>query len=426
VKEAEVCRLAAAALTAIVCGCEEQPTRATAIVVDSAGVQVVTNPPGRIEAVEDWSLSSEPIVEIGGGANPVTPLYQVTAVHPLPDGSVVVGTDSPPRALVLRADGTIQSSLGREGEGPGEFSSVGSVVSLGDDSLAVWDPNRRRMSVFTIGGEYAREVDLGDVAPQSPEAAGSTRVPAGFTHLLPLPSGSLVVFVVAVWGPDNVESGVQRLAMVSHRIDAGGNRLAEYGPFVGMELHASPAAGLAPFPFGTETFGAVSGDALVVGTAETPELRFYAPDGALERIVRWEDRDRTLAGNALLLDFDTWVDAQLARRGPRDEAVLREILEAIPEPERFPAYSGIISDQLSGETWVGEYPGQLGMMGLTPEVRPMPSRQWLAFEADGTLIATVQVPPGFDPRALLEGRVWGVFRDELGVESVRAYEIVRR
>lgn len=81
-------------------GCAETAGRPLAV-ADSAGVEVVTNLPGSIEAVETWSLSAEPVHEIGAGASPDVPLFHVTDVAPREEtGS---GAGSPtccPRSLV--------------------------------------------------------------------------------------------------------------------------------------------------------------------------------------------------------------------------------------------------------------------------------------------------------------------------------------
>jgi hypothetical protein len=396
-----------------------------ATVVDSAGITIVTNVPGSIEAVETWSLAAEPAVDIGSGVDPDVALFRVTAVVPLDRGRVAVATNSPPQVLVLEPDGTVGSTLGREGDGPGEFASIASVVRLGADppavadSLGVWDDVRRRISVFTEDGRYVRDVDLSGLAPLTPIAAPNVLVPAGWTYLLPSSAGSLVLFVVGLFGPGE---GVRRVEIPSYRVNGDGEELGRLGPFPGSETFMSSQTGMAPYPFGAETHGATSGDALVVGTAESPELRLYGPSGALERIVRWPDHDRTVGGR-LLSDWNDFVDGWLTPMPATERATFRGILDHMGLPERFPAYDGLVTAD-TGETWVGAYAGQLTMPATPLNVR-VPARRWLVFDGDGILAAGVDTPEGFEPHALREDRVWGVFKDELDVESVRAYEVVR-
>jgi hypothetical protein len=138
-------------------GCFATDRPVTTSLADSAGIAVVTNLVAGDEATQSHRLSTRPVFEAGAGVDPDPPLYRVTAVAPLGDMRVAVGTASPPQVLVLESDGTVAATAGHHGEGPGEFSYVGSVVALGADSLAVWDPYRRRISVFTTGGIFARE-----------------------------------------------------------------------------------------------------------------------------------------------------------------------------------------------------------------------------------------------------------------------------
>jgi hypothetical protein len=410
--------LVAVALSA----CADSSSTATSAVTDSAGVRIVTNLPGSIEAAEEWSLSTNAVVEIGAGADPDVPLHRVTAVAPLEDGRVAVSANSPARALVLAPDGTLLATLGREGNGPGEFSSVASVVPLGPDSLAVWDDSRRRISVFTGGGDYVREVDLSGLALLTPLAAGSSDQLAAWTYLLPSGSGSLLLFQIGIFGAP--EPGIRRVEAPSYRITTAGQELARLGPFPGEEFFdfGPGQGGVVPFPFGADTHGATTDDALVLGTAEAPEIRYHTASGALERIVRWPDEDRTFGG-PFVADWTEFVDSWLAPMPPGESEGIRGFLDATPRPERFPAYDDLVAAD-EGEIWVGAYAGEHTVPYPTRNAR-VPARRWLVFDTQGALAARVETPEGFLPHAVREGRVWGVYTDELEVESVRAYEIVQ-
>lgn len=398
-----------------------ESARESVTVADSAGVEIVTNLPGVIEAAERWSLSPEPVVEIGAGASPDVSLFRVTDVQPLEAGRMAVATNTPPRALIFRSDGSLIATLGREGEGPGEFSSVGSVVPLTSDSLAVWDPDRRRISVFSLEGGLGREVDLSGLAPPSARAAPDSRMASGFTHLLPSTRGSLVLFGEGVFGSTSGE-GPRRIEMPSHRIASDGRELARFGPFPGM-LMGGPGGGV-PVPFGPRTHAATAGDLLIVGTADTARYRVFGPEGTLRRIVRWPDEDRTVEGKY----FSRW--STMLEEAP---AGIRELVGSLQRAERFPAYEGIVATD-DGEILVGEYAGPLGLLPVRradggPEaLRPVmrvPGRRWLVFDPRGVLVATLATPDGFEPYAVRDGLMWGVYSDEVDVESVRAYEVRR-
>ncbi len=411
-------RVIAIVITIVVmAGCREESQRAVTV-ADSAGVEIITNPPVSIESAETWSLSAEPVVEIGAGTNPEVPLFRVTDVLPLESGRVAVGTDAPPRVVIFEPDGAVAATLGREGEGPGEFFSVGSVVFLPGDSLAVWDPDRRRVSVFTVDGRFARELNLRDIAPMSARGAPDDRTTSGFTHLMASASGWLILFGEGVLssGP---EPAVVRPELPAYRLSRDGEVLARFGPFPGMTTFVGGPPGALPLPLGARTHAATWDNNLVVGTAESTEFRVFAPTGALTRIVRWPERDRAVDGPFL----SRWLEMVDAR------PEMRGLVEAVPRAERFPAYEGLVATG-GGEILVGAYPGPLGIWPLRradhgPEVlRPqirIPARSWLVFDSAGAITATVRTPEGFEPYAVREGLVWGVYTDEVDVESVRAY-----
>ena len=407
------------ALAAGACG-NDAGAVVTVSVVDSAGVEIVTNPPGSMRAAGSWSLSLSPVVDIGSGEDREVALFGVTSVTPLVEGGVAVGSSSPAVVRLFDESGSPLRVVGGPGNGPGEFSSVQSVVEFGGDSLAVWDPNRRRLSVFTRDGAYQREVALGTrVMPSLQRAGGSTQA-SGWTYLLRSGPRSVDVFAVALFGAG---TGIHRAEAPSHRFDLNGREVARFGPFPGAESFAGGRVGFLPLPFGKRTFGAVVSHALIVGTAAASEVRVFAADGALRRIVRWPDHERAVAG-PLVARWEEWLDEQLSSMPEAQRRDMRDAFDAVPHPEQFPAYADIVSGDES-EFWVGEYPGQLGLVGLPSERPRPPARRWLVFDLNGLLIATAETPPGFDPYVVQDGRVWGVYRDELLVESVRAYELRR-
>lgn len=397
--------------------CDRGGTPGTVVISDSAGIQIVDNGPGTLDEADDWSVDGV-VSDVGAGSSPDLPLHRVSAVLPLADG-VVVGTESPPAVLVVRDD-TLAAILGGEGDGPGEFHRVGSLVPLTGDTLAVWDPDRRRISFYTLAGELVREVDLSGLAQPSPRAAPSTDMTASFSRLLPSTYGTLVLFMEGAFGPG---VGVRRVEAPSYRITTAGDTVARFGPFPGRSSYVGPQTGLMPYPFGAATHATTAGGALVVGIAESPEFRVYGPDGDLARIIRWEGGDRGVAGPPVER-WERFVAGWLGDMQPPQRDRMRAMLDAIPSPERLPAFDGLVGDE-NGRVWVGEYVGPLELPGLPLRER-VPARRWMVFDTAGVLTATLEMPEGFQPHALRSGEVWGVFTDELDVESVRGYEIKTR
>lgn len=404
-------------------GCASGTEGSSVAVSDSAGVQIVENLNGSIEAAGEWALSVNPLVEIGGGVGPETPLFHITSIEPLEGGRVAVGTNTPPQVHVFEEDGRLGGTLGRRGQGPGEFASVASVVSIARDSLAVWDADRRRISVFDPGGRYVRELDVGEVAPLSARAAPSISFASGFTHLLPSGDQAFIIFGEGALEPA-AAPGIGRPALPAVRISTAGDLLAELDPMPGMEMFYGGPAGALPLPFGARTSAGTWGERLIVGTGDLTEFRVFGGDGRLVRIVRWPDHDRTVSGEWL----NEWAGMVEAAPPP-----IRKLAQETPRRERFPAHDGLVTSE-GGEVLVGEYAGPMGIWplrradegpeALRPARRPR-ERRWLVFDPDGVLTATLRTPEGFAPATVRQGRLWGVFTDTLDIESVRAYRILR-
>jgi len=417
---------AVAGMVMLSAACADRPDTAKTT-ADSAGVRIVTNHSAVPPSGQEWPVSSEPIVELGGGIEPEVPLLRVTGIAPLGDGRVVVGMNAPPQVLVFEENGSLVGSLGGEGDGPGEYASVFSLADLPGDSIGVWDPYRRRLLVFTEDGRPEREIDFSSVVPIPLGAATNVGVESGFTWLLASAEGDLILFPEgAVAGV--TERTVARPAMPARWVDLNGAVLSTSPPIPGMEVLLGDPIGPIPVPFGARTYAVAVGKELIVGTAEAPELQVFGPEGTLTRIIRWPDQPRDISGPFLA----TWSD--LAEEWASEAGPLGAVLETLPKAERWPAYMDIIASDL-GEVIVGRYPGPIGVWPMrrqddSPDIlRPtlrMPERDWMVFDSNGALVAIFRTPEGFEPSMVRDSVIWGVFTDDLDIESVRAYHLTRR
>ena len=56
------------------------------------------------------------------------------------------------------ADGSFIHDIGREGGGPGEYKSPGAIAVLPDDRLIVRDPENGRITIYSVDGEYLKQL----------------------------------------------------------------------------------------------------------------------------------------------------------------------------------------------------------------------------------------------------------------------------
>lgn len=75
----------------------------------------------------------------------------------LPNGQVVVADLGDRELVVFDSSGHRIQTIGRAGQGPGEFRYPGWIQQCRGDSLFVWDAVQQRMAVFDAGGRFIRQ-----------------------------------------------------------------------------------------------------------------------------------------------------------------------------------------------------------------------------------------------------------------------------
>lgn len=384
------------------CGTEDAPPPAVTI-TDSAGVTVVEHGSGVEESVPRWLVATEPELVVGAEGSGAT-LTWVVGLAARPDGGVVVA-DRTQEILVFSGDGALVRRLGGEGDGPGEFRRLSEVHLLGGDSLAGYEGGEARLTVFGPDGEAAREVDFGGLMEGRPSS-----------RLLPLDTGGFALLAMSFLNSDS--SGVHRDSKEAFRVGADGRMMASYGRFPGLDVFYDPDAGvMGRLAFGAALHGVAARHHLVVGTADSPEIRYYAPSGSLERIVRWPDWNREVTE----ADFDAYLEEQIVANAPEARrAAVRNQFGDLPFAEEAPPYDNLVAS--SGHVWVGRY---RGMRVDIPNAGPPPAQQWWIFGPDGVMVATAETPEGFILHEATEDRLLGVHKDALEVQTVRAYRYTK-
>ena len=143
--------VALAVVAAASCGSGEREV-GTSVVYDSAGVTIIENP----EPDRPLGVEVTPIADLipPDSALTVVP-WGVTTDEAT--GRIYVADRPNDRVVVFDAAGGYAGTLGRSGDGPGEFRNpvAGAVDPSG--SLVVWDSRRRILSRWSSGGGYLGE-----------------------------------------------------------------------------------------------------------------------------------------------------------------------------------------------------------------------------------------------------------------------------
>ncbi len=370
------------------------------VVRDSAGVTIVENERPAAGTRLGWRIGPEPTLSIGAvEGDPAYELFRVADATRLPDGRIVVANAGSAELRMFDETGAHLGTWGGEGEGPGEFGRGGpsGVGRWPGDSILASDTYARRFSVFDANGEHGR----------------TTALPDPFFRLIGvLPGGKLFVGTVSSFRPPDGEfpDGVARIELAYGLAEADGRSPSTLGTHPGAEWAANAEEmSVRPHPFSRSPIYAVWGELVVIGANDRYEIRAYATDGGLRRLVR-RDHDARRPTRADL-------DAYFARRyenlsGEERSARMAEVAD-MTLTEAFPAFNTIRVDELA-HLWVEEYrqPGETG-------------RTWTVFDPAGRVLGFMETPPGLRVFEIGPDYILGAAYDEFRIEYVQLWPLDR-
>ena len=324
-----------------------------ASVRDSAGIAIVEYEGALADLPIAFRISETPILDLGGSRQ--NPDQEIDTSGPwhdavaLSDGRWVVTDNSDYK--VYSPTGAYLSTIGRRGSGPGEFRQArAACITTGDTILAI-HYSRPRVSVFDGSGALVRDftVEKSYIAP--PCFADGSFLAVGSSR----PDPADPVFHVAELT----------------RVSPGGTELGTFGPVPHGFVNSYVQSLQNVVPHGEHVF---------VGDGRSPEVRVYALDGSLDRIIRW-------TGGQLPLTEERYTElarATIPTNTPSDQ-VQRRMADALarPRPTNLPAY-GRIDVDAADRIWVEDY-----ALNEFPPVFPMP---WTVFDPSGQPLGRVVLP----------------------------------
>jgi hypothetical protein len=366
---------------------------------DSSGITIVEIPPSQLEDAPEWTVRAEPAEEIGGVDGPsARQLYEVRGVLRLPDGRIAVANGSPPEIRVFGDDDRQEETLGREGDGPGEFRSLDGFAHVGGDTLAVLDLRLGRITRFST----AAYLDHRSVPPvASTEGAMRTADGSWIVRTWPRPPGGRPRST----GPQWFRSALVRIEPDGTSVDT--LRIVD-GPWM-IVTEVGPRWKAERRWLTHDSDFAVTGSTVWVGDSRRFQLRELNLEGRETRILRVLRKPRDATSDAV----DSLVErraAGVAEPAARERLVRR--LREDPVPDVLPVFHRIRA--AAGRLWV--------------EVsRSVPGRgsRWIVLDPVGRVEARLHLPPRFDPHRFAANWVLGVREDDVGIERVRLYTVVR-
>lgn len=381
---------------------------------DSAGILIIDNDRPPEGSRLDWRIGPEPAVSIGQreGEDPYM-LHRVSDATRMRDGRVVIANSGSNELRFFDSLGNHLANRGGSGEGPGEFARLLGVEPWPGDSIVAWMDPRLGLSVFDGDGNYGRTITRVSADPrplrQSRASATPNTTPAGHEGG-PVPrdmSGPMLL-----WLPVSATRDGGILAIAGGR--DGNTTVVQVRDGEGGEL-SSPITHTGPEPmmlaqaYGGEPAVVSWGDLVIVTSTTRYELKAFARDGTLARIVR--------RGHELRAPTEAEVFAFMEDNSPPGMSAeqIRRQFQSMPVPEYFPAFGRIMTDA-AGHLWVREY-------NLPDVERDAPL--WTVFDAEGRVLGFVETPPDLTIHEIGEDYILGKMRDELRVEYVQLWPLAR-
>ena len=377
-------------------GCSNQGNAPQVSTRDSAGVRIVESRAPSWQDGEAWTLDDTEAMDLTTtGSGPAHEFYRVVGGTVLADGRIIVVNGGSSEIRAFSRTGTFQTSVGREGEGPGEYRSIRGLIRFEGDTIGVfsWPTN---LTLLRPDLTFVRRVRLGDRG-RSPRPLDNGRVVDLETY----------ASVLEYEGGE----GLIRPPISLVLRDLYGVLMDTVWTGPGFEEYMVPMDdGVSAFRplFGKGPAFATRGSLVLVGTSEAMKYRVVDLEGRLQEIVRVPDYDLTLPRSS--------IDAEkVALLGPDPSSRRRRIIENLPAPETFPAYSDFVVDA-AGYLWAGE------LLTLHRWGEP---RRWEVFSPDGEWMGPIHTPSDFEVLEIGVDYVLGVFRDELDIEHVQFIPLKR-
>lgn len=398
--------IAACALATIGCGREPPVTGEWAGTVrDSAGVVVVDNPESGLWTSEtEWRLQEDLRIGVTDG-DAVRQFDAIDDIAIDESGRIHVLDGSEIR--VFEGDGEFVRTIGRRGGGPGELARPSAVLIGAADTIFLPDTRNQRVQRFLTGGS-----DAGSF-PISPNEG----IPLGWQIR---PDGTLLQEVRTLPSP---RAGDERILVL---VRGGDGEVLD-------TLLAMPVGEAMVIPngqpqmtlFAPEPLWTILTDGRIAsGRNSEYRLELRTADGRLERIVQRPFERRSFSASDQR-EFRTRLRESLEGHPP--SPATDRMLRSMNYADYYPVYAALFGGP-DGTIWVRHAKGvsSIGDSDLEAfDVRAIGTSTHDVFDTEGRFLGVIATPDEFEPLRSRGEYVYGVGRDDLGVQHVVRLRVLR-
>lgn len=352
-----------------------------------------------------WVVDRAPILDVPGlSATGTVTFGSAAGGMRLGNGGLLIADRAENGVRVIDATGKLVRTVGRAGEGPGEFQTMMWAGRCGADSLLIWDYRRRQATMIGPTGAIGRQFS----------------VPKGDTAQLPIqfscsPRGTIAYRSAPrqIRGAPNPSNpNIVGASAAVYRITPDGAVTERLGdiPAGEVALVVSPSGGRgnAPRPLGRTAAVAALDDAVAISSADSALVTIVLGGGQATRYaLPIPLRAPTRA------EFDEAVQATASMVRPEMRQAMIQQLAAIPIPERLPAISALFVDS-EGLVWIQTTPPG----GKTLD--------FLVIQSNGNVVARAQIPLGLAVFEIGRDYVLGSYTDAGDEMHVAVFRLRRR
>lgn len=386
---APACLAVAPATLVSACGGDQSHVQTT--VSDSSGVRITVSP-DRDDIYAE--VDSVPSVDLGrADVDGPEQFYNVQGIHVDDARNIWVANRGSNELRMFHPDGSHWKTVGRPGDGPGEFRQIRLLGGYRDGRIALWDDGNPRLTLVTDDGELDSLVTVtsGATVPRADAVIDDDALLVRFPQVIAAGSiapGTALADTFALFRYDVESNNATRLASVSGPVWIWTGRFQ------------------VPVPFTIKAAVAVDGTG-ALHIADGPIFRIRLIEDGTVKESYGVDREPRPVTDSDRAAYRSLIEANLT-----DSTTATAYLSGLRHgalPSRLPAYSQLLIDS-DGRTWA-----------LIYSADPLAGGSWDVYDPDRHYLGTVTTPPGLIVSAIAGQSIAGIWRDEFGVEHVRLY-----